>query len=225
MEKIKSFLSAMLVMTALLTPSASLMGWDLCNWSDCCNSLDFAVEGRVAYYRPSSGKVREIYGDGWTDYEVQISTGFCRDWRVWVGVNGFSREGESICFHDHTDLQFVPITFGVKYFPPFFPMCEEFKFFIGAGGCYSFLNIKDDYKYVHHHTHKEGWGGLIEAGVNYYFWRGAYVSLFVDGFFQEFGFHNSYISSSGSSCPSSEIIRDDLDMSGFRLGVGIGYRF
>lgn len=222
MEKMRSIIYSTLLVIGVFLPSLSLMGWTCCDWSDLCNWNDIAFEGRVAYYHPSSGKVRKIYGDGWADYQVQISKGFCRDWRVWVGASGFSRDGDSIGFHDHTNLQFIPIQFGLKYFPPFFPLCEEFKFFIGAGACYSFLNIKDHSEHVHHHTHKEGWGGLIEAGLNYYFWQNAYVSFFVDGFFQEFGFHNSYL----YSCDySDKVIREKIDMSGYKLGVGIGCRF
>lgn len=230
MNKVKSIVYSIIMAAAFITPSASMMAgiWsDCCNWYDCCGPLDIAIETRVAYYRPSSGKVRRIYGDGWTDYQLEVSKGFCRDWRIWAGVNGFSRNGNSIGFHNRTTLQLVPVNFGVKYFPPFFPMCKEVKFFIGAAACYSFLNIKDHSEYILHHTHKTGWGGLIQAGINYYFWEGAYVSLFADGYFQEFGFHNSYVSSGSGldDSRSSEDVRKHLDMSGFKIGVSIGYNF
>lgn len=223
MNKIKSIIYSVIVAAALITPSASMMAW----WDCCCDSLDIAVEARVAYFHPSSKKVRKIYGDGWADYQFEISKGFCDDWRIWAGVNGFSVDGHSRGYeHRHTTLQLIPINFGIKYFLPLIPPCEAIKFFIGGAGSYSFLRIKDNSDYVHRHTHKNGWGGLVEAGVNYYFCEGAYFSLFAEGFFQRFDFHDSYVShGSGSISGSGEILRRQLDLNGYKVGLGLGYRF
>jgi outer membrane protein W len=114
----------------------------------------------------------------------------------------------------------------VKYF---FPCFDAFKLYIGGGGCYSFLNIKDKSEYVHRHTHKDQWGGLLQAGLTYQFWECAYVSFFADYLFQTFDFHDSHFHSShrGSDSfgGSGHIERHKLDMSGFKLGVGLGYNF
>ena len=220
MSIIKSFIYALIVTAALLVPFLPIMAWD------CCESLDISVEGRVAYFHPSSSKVRRIYGDGWADYQLEISKGVYENLRIWAGVNGFSRGGESKGFHHHhTRLQLIPINFGLKYYIPF---CTDFNFYLSGAASYSFLRIKDNSHYVHEHTHKNGWGGLVQAGITYDFWRCAYVNLFAEGFFQEFDFHNSHGSSGYGSYNSSSsrfIKRHKLDMSGYKLGVGIGYTF
>ena len=189
MTKMKSFLFSLMVMIAAIIPALPLSAWDWCCW----DPFDFGVEGRVAYYHPSSSKVRRIYGDGWADYQLEISKGIFCDWRIWAGVSGFSKKGDSIgYYHDDTRLQLIPISLGVKYY---FPFCDDFKVFVGGGACYSLLRIKDDSDYVHRHTHKNDWGGVIQAGLNYYVWDCAYVSLFADYLFQEFDFHDSRRSS------------------------------
>ena len=188
---------------------------------ECCEPLDIAIEARVAYYHPSSNRVRRIYNNGWADYQLEISKGIFRDWRIWTGVSGFSEKGRSIGFKDHTRLQLIPVYLGIKYF---FPLCNGFKIYAGGAACYSFLRIKDDSDYVHRHTHKNDWGGLIQSGVTYNFWNCAYISAFADYFFQEFKFHDSY-RSSYSCYHSGYIERNKLDMSGYKIGVGIGMTF
>lgn len=222
MKMIKSHVYSLIAAAALLVPFLPVMAWD------CCEPLDIAIEARVAYYHPASNKVRRIYGKGWADYQFEISKGIYQNLRVWAGVNGFSKEGHSIGFHDHTKLQLVPINFGLKYYVPY---CNDFKFYVGGAACYSFLSIKDDSDYVHKHSHKNGWGGLVQVGVNYYFWECAYINFFCDGFFQEFDFHNSHRRSSHGYYSSGHysgghfIERNKLDMKGYKLGIGIGYSF
>lgn len=223
MHKNKSLVCALLTAAIFFVSSLPLMAWD--GWECCCDPFDFAVEARVAYYHPSSSKVRRIYGDGWADYQLEISKGVFCDWRIWAGVSGFSREGDSIGFHDHTRLQLIPLSFGVKYF---FPCWDDCKLYLGGAACYSFLRINDDSDYIRRHTHKNDWGGLIQAGLTYNFWDCAYVSFFVDYFFQEFRFHDSHRSSGdsyGSFYDGGYIERTNLDMSGYKLGVGLGYTF
>lgn len=219
MNKIRAIIYSLIIAAALLMPALPIVAWD------CCDPLDISVEARVAYYHPSSSKVRRIYGDGWADYQLEVSKGIFCDWRIWAGVSGFSREGESIGFHDHTRLQLIPVSLGVKYYYPF---CDDFKAYVGGAACYSFLRIKDDSEFVRRHTHKNDWGGLVQAGLTYNFWECAYVSCFFDYFFQEFSFHDSHHRSSyGSNYDygSRFIERSDLDMSGYKLGVGFGYTF
>jgi len=224
MNKSRSFIFTLIMTAALIVPSLPAFAWDL--GCDFCQPLDISVEVRTAYYHPSSSKVRRIYGDGWADYQLEISKGIYCDWKVWMGVSGFSRKGDSIGFHDETKLRLIPVYFGVKYE---FPCFDSFKLFVGGAGCYSFLRIEDHSDYVHRHTNKEEWGGLIQSGLTYQFWECAYVSFFLDYFFQEFSFrtshHHSSRSGSGHYEHSGYVERNNLDMSGYKVGVGLGYTF
>lgn len=218
--------------------SLSLLAGDFC----CDSSWGIRAEARVAYYHPSSKRVRRIYGDGWADYQLEISKSFkgfgglgneCGysllediEWRIWTGISGFSRKGDSIGFHDDTKLQLIPINFGLKIF---YPICCNTSIFIGGAACYSLLRIHDDSNYVHEHIRKENWGGLFQAGITYDFCNWAYVSAFFDYYFQRFHFHDDKLSSySGSSYfynSSRYVERFDLNMSGYKVGVGLGISF
>lgn len=247
MSNMKSLFALFLAPFFILI-SLPLLAWDCCTASDsccdpCCDSpWGIRAEARVAYYHPSSKKVRRIYGDGWADYQLELSKSFigfgglgsgcgCSglediEWRIWAGVSGFSKKGKSIGFHDDTKLQLIPISFGLKIFYPIF--CNT-KIFIGGAACYSLLRIHDDSEYVHEHIRKESWGGLFQSGVTYDFCDWAYVSLFFDYYFQRFHFHDDKVSSFYDSSyhfsSSGYVERFDLNMNGYKVGLGLGVSF
>lgn len=232
----KSFFYSLVLTGFLMILSLPLQAWD---W---CEPLDITAEARVAYYHPSSKRVRRIYSDGWADYQLELSKGFrgfssfgklgfdlidnCDlEWKIWAGVSGFSRKGDSIGFHDNTTLQLIPLSFGLKVFYPI--LCDT-NIFIGGAACYSFLKIRDHSEYVHEHTRKEAWGGLIQSGITYNFCEWGVVSVFADYYFQRFKFHDSeYSSFYGSSYYYDDrfIERFTLNMSGYKIGVGLGVTF
>ncbi len=231
-----------------------LLSLPLQAWDNCCGPFGITAEARVAYYHPSSHRVRKIYGDGWADYQFELSKSFklgslfggndnccgsCGDccgnggggffsdleFRGWVGVSGFSRKGESIGFNDDTRLQLIPVNFGLKILYPIF--CNT-KVFIGGAACYSFLRIKDDSDYVHKHTHRQEWGGLFQSGITYSFCDWGVVTFFADYFFQRFNFHDKRYSSFYDYpyfYDDRFIERNDLDLSGYKIGVGLGLSF
>lgn len=221
----KNLFYSLLLGTACLFSASSLQGWDCCDCS--CDSFfsDVAVEARVAYYSPSSKKVRKIYGNGWADYQIEISKGIGCGWRVWTGVSGFSRTGYSLDFGNKTNLQLVPVNLGLKYN---YNLNQDLSVFVGGAGCYSFLNIHDHSDYVKQHTHKGAWGGLVQSGLKYNFSNCGYVSVFADYFFQEFKFHDTHDSAFQGSTyyyPSRYVNRETVDFNGYKVGVGIGFAF
>lgn len=196
---------------------------DCCNW--LCGPFGAKAELRVAYYQPSSHKVRHIYGNGWTDYQLELSKDIACGFRGWVGVSGFSRKGHSIGYHDRTSMSLIPINFGLKYDYNF---CNGVDVFVGGAACYSSLHLHDHSGYVKEHTNKWAWGGLLQTGVKYDFCSWGYVSAFFDYMFQKFNFHDSYKGSfSGSSYyyESEHIERCKVNLNGFKLGVGLGLNF
>lgn len=181
-------------------------------------AVDFSVEGRVSYYHLTSKHLRHSFGNGWADYEVQVSTPLSCDWKIWASVNGFSREGRSSSDH----LQLIPINIGLKYY---FPFTYPFQLYISGAASYSFMRVKENSYYFHIDKHKSSFGGLLEGGFDYPVWEGLFVNFFVQGYFQEFDFHNpEFISVYGS--PVTTIPKDiHVDLSGLKIGVGLGYQF
>lgn len=206
---------------AMLCASLSLHAFDLFN-----EPLGVKADFRVAYYSPSSSKVRKIYGDGWADYQVELSKDIWCDLRGYVGVSGFSQDGHSICQHDKTTIQLIPISFGLKYD---FPIFNCTKLYIGGAACYSLLRIRDHSDYVHKHVNKNEWGGIVQSGISYKFWQCFELSIFADYYFQRFDFSkNSRISDSGYGSyygRGGYVKRNNLNMNGYKVGGGLAFSF
>lgn len=197
--------------------SNQAQAWEYCDLGlDSINfcSLDFAVEGRVAYFKPSSKKVQEIYGNGWADYQVELSTGIGEHIRLWTGVSGFKESGRSLGLRDRTTLRLIPLNFGLKYF---FCLTDCTKFYVGAALACSFLKIRDHSDYVQEHTSRTRVGGLFQAGWYYYFNEAFFADIFVDYYYQKFNFSKSQ--------NSYNVERHDVNLSGFKMGGGLGYKF
>ncbi len=220
MKKIYSLILA----SFLLVFSHPVFAWDW-NWDWDWDSLDFSVEARVAYFHPSSKKVRRIYSEGWADYQLEFSAPLGCNWRLWSGVSGFSRKGHSIGFYNDTRLQLIPISLGLKYV---YPIAHCTSIYVGGAACYSSLRIKDHSDYVHEHTRKRAFGGIAQVGLYYSVTDWLFLDVFADYYFQRFHFkHHSYISYDGSGYDSSSrfVERNTLNMSGYKVGAGVGVTF
>lgn len=211
----KSYFQQILFAMVLFVPM-QLLAFD---WDCCWNSWapkDASLEVRAAYFRPTSKKVRDIYSDGWATYEARGSVDFCNNLQVWLGLDWSHKEGRSLGLRDKTKLHLIPVTLGVKYV---FDIAPCTQFYVGGGACYSFLKIHDHSPYVHQHISKRTWGGIAEAGATYYFGCNFFADIFVDYIYQKFNFSNS------GSGYSSYVERHDVDLSGFKVGGGLGVTF
>lgn len=180
--------------------------------SDYCPTV--CVNARVAYFRPESKKVRKIYADGWADYQLEVFQELCPNWQIWSGISGFSKKGHSLELHDHTKLQLIPLSLGLKYIYPFTCNLDGY---LGVGACYSFLHIRDHSDYVEQHISRQDWGGVGQIGLYYQAQQGFFINLFADYFYQRFYFHHVDF--------SHYVQRHNLNLSGWKLGAGIGICF
>lgn len=210
MKKFICYFLPLLVASMILPIQLSAWDGSLCNF---CQD-PFIVTARVGYFHPVSKRVRKIYSDGWADYQLEIVKELYDNWQIWLNVSGFSKKGHSIGFHDDTRLSFMPVSLGVRYS---FPLTCRLTTYAGLGACYSFLRIKDDACFVHRHTSKERFGGIAEFGFNYCLTQSFFANLFVNYLYQSFDFPH------GQDDPYVE--RNDLNMSAFKVGIGIGAYF
>lgn len=200
----------------LITLSTPAHAWWFDEFQCCCGeSYGISATARVAYYHPESSRMRKVYANGFADYQLEIGKMIGCHWQVWTGVSGFSKEGHSTYSHNSTRLQLIPIYLGVKYFYNVSPCIDLYA---GGAACYSMLRIKDHSHYVHEHTNKNAFGGLAQLGLNYYFTDCIFVNLFADYYFQHFHFKKS-------DSYSYYVERNSLNMSGYKLGGGIGFVF
>lgn len=189
-----------------------------CNSScfDCCNMQcgPVSIEGRFAAFFPLDSKVCKIYNDALPSVEVEASMG------IWNCLQGFFNasyvwnEGRSIGLNDKTNLELIPLAFGLKWVQPI--MCD-IDAYLGAGATYSFLRIKDHSPFVHEHVRKEEWGGTVKAGFIWHYTSCIFLEGFVDYYYTKFKFHTT------NSEPF--VYRHDADLSAVKLGFGLGYSF
>ncbi|CAF24609.1 outer membrane protein [Candidatus Protochlamydia amoebophila] len=216
----KLFFSTFLAAVAIFSASSTVQAWNDCGSCDPSYGSfsfldDVAVEARVAYFRPCSKKVRHIYGNGWADYQIELSKSFCNNWRGWVGISGFEKKGHSIGDHDKTKFRMIPLTLGVKYL---FNINPYASLYVGAGASYNWVRVKNHSSFVHETSKKQTWGGIVQLGAYYSLAENVFADVFVDYVFQEFKFH---------SHNSSDYVshHHKVNLNGFKVGGGLGYRF
>ena len=200
-----------------LLPLLPLAAWD------CCDPFGLSVEVRADYFRPNSGRVRRAIGNGWADYQLEVSKRIFTDWRLTAASGGYVAKGSSNNHRNHTRLQFIPISLGFKYD---FVQYNRVTVFAGVAATYGFLHFKEHTPYYKRHVKKNQWGGLIQTGVNYHFSECAYAGIFVDYVIQKFNFHHKKGTSGYDSNSSSDTFeRSNLNLRGFKMGATLGLNF
>ena len=191
---------------------------DVCCPSDCCEAScfgDVTIEGRFSAFFPLGSRAREIYNDALPCLELQVATVICDCWQPWFNAGYIWSDGNSIGCGNKTQLSVVPLSLGINYL---FPLCDCVDWYIGAGALYSFLRTEDHSPYVHEHVRKNTWGGTARVGFYYQWTECLFLEGFLDYVYQEFDF-----STDEDSDPY--VVRNDVDLSALKLGVGLGYRF
>ncbi|MCE2982905.1 MAG: hypothetical protein LW832_05005 [Parachlamydia sp.] len=191
-------------------------------------SMDWTLEVRGAYFRPSSKHLRQIYTDNWIDYQVEASQRFCNRTEFWIGANWLRRRNPIDCkadesYHSHSEVFILPLSAGYK---AFFPLSHCLDFYLGGGLAYSFLRIRNgcghssacpsSFRKV---IHQGDWGGVFKTGFQWNMGSNTFLDVFADYFSQRFR-----LSRRESLTICSHSLRH-LDCSGFKFGLGIGVIF
>lgn len=119
--------------------------------------------------------------------------------------------------HRRPKLWILPLSLGVKYLFPVFT-CGEISadVYVGAGICYTFVNLEhNNAPFIEHNVRRSHVGGLLKSGLkialNDYF----YLDLFLDYFVQRFHFSGSH----------NGVKRHDLNLDGIKTGFGFTVTF
>ncbi len=176
-------------------------------FSNNLQAIDWLAELRGGYFYPTSKKFREIYRDGGPEVELELSKTFKKDWMAWANVNYFERSGHSIGFHDKTTINMVPVSFGFKYL---YPICNfPINPYLGGGVTYTFINVKNDADFVKRHVTKSGVGFVVKSGMYVDLCYGLILDIFADYYYQKIHFYS----------------KNNEDVGGFKMGLGLGYKF
>jgi outer membrane protein len=177
-------------------------------------SSEFEVEAKVSAFFPSSKIIRRIYSDVIPYYELEIAQRFCNDWQVWLGAGYLSKDGHAIGCKNKTSFRLIPVTLGLKY------LCSVnhcMDLYTGAGACWSFLKNKDHSPFVHKNISNEALGGIFKLGLIYRVKENIFIDIFTEYLYQHFSFKRHY--------EDHYTLRHNINMSGFKVGGGLGFIF
>ena len=178
----------------------------------------FSIQGDVSAFRPTSKILREIYGNFWVDYKLEMEGQVAQCHWFWKKVSVFGdisylgKHGKSIGGHNKTWIRIIPVSLGVKWTEK---MTDRSRFYVGAGPRYFFLHIHDHLKGVKQKINKNGLGALIITGFNVDLWKGLYLDLFASYSFKHF---------SKPSTPKN-VQGHSLQVGGLDVGAGLGWAF
>lgn len=190
-----------------------------CERNNFCDGWEIVLRGAGVY--STSDRFKEIYSDWAPEVQIELAKRVWNNFYGWANVAYLWKGGRSEPFHDKTDVNLIPITFGIKYV---LPITCDLSAYIGGGAAYTILRVKDhsDYNYVKKHSNRYDWGGIIKSGVHYNISESFFIDVFVDYLFQ-------YFSSHSSNGYSDDYYYGDesngVNLSGLRVGGGLGFCF
>ena len=185
----------------------------LCCLSTMAYANPWKMEGKVGAFFPESKRVREIFHT-MPFVEVEGSYRFSYSWDTWGGVGCIFKSGESLGCGNNTNIQVIPFTLGIR---KFISVRKNLEFFIGAGGLWSIYHNKDQSDYLHQNISGHCFGALFKAGLQYRLNNRISLSSSIEEVYQRFSFHRTY--------EEHFTYRNDVNMSGIKLSLGVGYKF
>lgn len=218
----KKIISTILMVIALqsLPVQAGLFDQGCCQTTccdSCCDGMGaVTIAAKFAAYFPLERRARKVFHNALPNFEVEVATTWC-DWQPWFNVGYIWDNGRSRGCHEKTRLSVVPLSLGVNYI---IPMCNCIDAYIGAGAVYSFLRTRDHSDFVrNHHPHRNAWGAIVKAGFYYNYSECVFFEGFVDYVYTHFHFKRH------RDEDDLFVTRHDVNLSGIKLGVGVGFKF
>jgi len=184
------------------------------------------LEARVAYlYFQDSRNIRDIYGHGTVEYELEADLPFdsilgcgCgfEGWDGFLNLAYYQKTGRSTCEfeHNHTRVRNFAFNFGLLHeFETCFS-CYSLRPYLGFGVGAVNVEFHDHSEFVKKHTNKWGVAILAKSGVKYDITCSFFVDLFLDYTYHWYHFHKRH-------CASVH----NVNTGGLLIGGGIGYKF
>lgn len=174
-------------------------------------AIETLIEGKVAYFRPTSDTFREIYDEG-PIYGVEVSVQAYKQLYGWASTSLYTKSGKTL-EGTSTDLLMVPIGTGLKYIHSF----DKYSQIYLAGGILpTYINIEDKSPFLIPKSIGWGVGGQFKLGFLFNLVKGLFLDIFGDYIVLKKKFSND---------PDILVRRTRTDFSALSIGGGLGYRF
>jgi opacity protein-like surface antigen len=181
----------------------------LCLASSFAEARGWSLAGRAAYFYPQDSLMRDIYGDGWPDYEIEAEYAFTQKFSCFSNLSYYHKCGESTCIGYSTTVDHFAFNAGFKRYLRCNP-CYSPYFGLGLG--VARVHFHDKSPFVRQHTRKTGFSVLAKSGIDFRIAKCWYLDAFLDYNFNTFSF-DSY---EGTT-------RNDVQTGGPKIGLGIKY--
>ena len=178
------------------------------------------IEIRAAYFAPQDDRMRDIYSNGFTEYEVEVSTKLdclspcAPSFDAFINFATYQKEGTSTCTlqKDHTTVRNSALNVGIKRYLDI--LCLDFHPYLGLGVGVANVRFHDKSHHVKEHINE--WGGalLLKSGIKYNIMCNFFADLFLDYSYQWFSFHKRHC---------AEV--HDVNPGGVMVGLGAGFEF
>jgi len=178
------------------------------------------TEVKAAYFLPTDNRFRDIYSGGGL-YSIETSVQICcSQFYPWASLGYFHETGRSLASCSigssqsaSTHITIVPLGLGLKYLFPIDCIC--FSPYVGAGVQFAYAHIHNNYPFVSQNQSDWGVGGIAKAGFISDLTHCFFLDFSLDYSYMKVDFHNHH----------ANIMNRRADLSGFSVGMGIGYRF
>ena len=179
--------------------------------SSLVSASNFTVQVRESVLFPESKRVKEVYGKHLRDFDVVVSKWIDERWDLYIEMGMMSEKGRSLGSKNRTRMHLFPVAVGMKYY---MPVMKQLDFYLGAGGLYGHLRVHDHSSHTgRKHYSRNAWGGIANSGFRFSLSESMFIDLFADYQFLNFHFSGSH----------KHVKRHDFNMSGPRVGLGIGF--
>lgn len=188
-------------------------------------SREYMLEGKVGYFYPTNDRFRDVY-DGGALYGIEFNMQAWKCIYLWSEVDYFHRSGKTEIKFESTDgsaschlrhkeggrthLTLVPLSVGLKYFTPPYPV----RFYLGAGVLAEYLHTSTHAKHLAHKNNGWGVGGAFKSGLLFTIKEAFLINVFSDYYLIDVDLDHK-----------KGVINHDARVSGWVWGGGLGYSF
>ncbi len=179
------------------------------------SARDVILEFKGAYFLPTNDIFKSMFHRGGALYGPELTVQLCPESCLYgfASVDYLKAHGRSIGECDPTNVQLIPLAFGLKYFIPQWYDCVDF--YLGLG--FQAIDVRTKNCIAGSVTRFTNWGfgGIAKAGSYWYLPCNFVIDIFVDYSFVK-------VDRCGSS-PCLDFPKANI--SGAIFGVGLGYKF
>jgi hypothetical protein len=171
-----------------------------------------ALELKGGYFLFSTSKMRKIYSQGGWDVQLSGSSPVWKWLQVYGSIEYIERNGHASNGGGKTQIWQIPVSAGVR---PVIPIYSWAQYYVTLGPRYFFVHTQNHSPYVDKHLSKNGLGGFVNTGFNFFPWRHFLVDVFGEYSYKRMHFHSSRHNVYGRT----------VQVGGFAFGLGLGYAF